>query len=343
MDQMSENTPLSILIVDDTSSTLSLLSDLLIDDYELFAATNGYEALRLCEEQKPDLILLDVMMPDIDGFTVCKNLKANPNTQHIPVIFITAKNNPVDEEVGLSIGAVDYIQKPFSAPIVKARVKTHLQILNQRKHLQDIVDEQIFLLRQTQLKIINRLARAAEYKDNETGLHVVRMSHYSYAIAKHYGCDLPWCELLQFAAPMHDVGKIGICDSILLKPGILTDDERKEMEKHCEIGEDILGDDSSPLLNLAKEVALSHHERWDGKGYPHKLKGSSIPLSAQIVSVADVFDALTSVRPYKQAWPVQDALDYIQEHKGSQFSPQVVEAFINAVSDILTIKETYPN
>lgn len=330
-----------VLIVDDAPLNLLLLTELLSNDYQVIAANSGERALELCADVKPNIVLLDVMMPNMDGFEVCAELKNNPLTQDIPIIFVTAKTETIDEERGFFLGAVDYIQKPFSPSVVRARVKTQLNLHNQRRHLQELVDEKTQQLRETQQKVVDRLGRAAEYKDNETGMHVIRMSHYAYLIARQLGCSDTWCDLLRSAAPMHDVGKIGISDSILCKPGRLTADEREEMEKHCSIGADIIGNDSSPLLQTARQVALYHHERWDGQGYPHGLSGDDIPLAAQIVAVADVFDALTSVRPYKKAWDVKDACDLIKNGRGTQFSPLAVDAFFDAKTDILLVMEAH--
>ncbi|TNC91388.1 MAG: two-component system response regulator, partial [Thalassolituus sp.] len=244
-------------------------------------------------------------------------------------IFVTALQDEADEEVGLECGAVDYITKPISTAIVKARVKNHLSLVR--------VDE----LQRTRLEIIQRLGRAAEYKDNETGHHVMRMSHYSQLIAQALGKSERWCEKLLHAAPMHDIGKIGIPDAIMLKPGKLTDDEFDVMKTHPRIGAEILGNSTAELMVMAKNVALYHHEKWNGSGYPERLSGKDIPLEARIVALADVFDALTSERPYKRAWSVEEACEYIHDSRGEHFDPEVVEAFDQCLPDILKIKERW--
>ena len=318
-----------ILCVDDEVNNLKVLRVALQGTYDLLFAKSGKEALALASERQPDLILLDVMMPEMDGFEVCRRLKQDAQLAAVPVIFVTALQDEADEEVGLECGAVDYITKPISTAIVKARVKNHLSLVR--------VDE----LQRTRLEIIQRLGRAAEYKDNETGHHVMRMSHYSQLIAQALGKSERWCEKLLHAAPMHDIGKIGIPDAIMLKPGKLTDDEFDVMKTHPRIGAEILGNSTAELMLMAKNVALYHHEKWNGSGYPERLSGKDIPLEARIVALADVFDALTSERPYKRAWSVEEACEYIHDSRGEHFDPEVVEAFDQCLPDILKIKERW--
>ncbi len=323
---MAETDKATLLLVDDEPVNLRVLKQVLKDDYRLVFAKNGQEALRLATEKQPDLILLDIMMPDMTGIEVCTRLKQDASCQRIPVIFVTALNDQADEAAGLDAGAVDYITKPISPPVVKARVKTHLSLVQ--------ADE----LRRTRLQVIQRLGRAAEYKDNETGMHVMRMSHYSHVLAKAIGMNDYDADQLLNAAPMHDIGKIGIPDAIMLKPGKLTAEEFATMKKHPQIGAEILGDDESDLIALAKVVSLTHHEKWDGSGYPYGLKGEDIPLVGRIVAIADVFDALTSKRPYKDAWPVEDAVAFLNEQKGRHFDPELVDCFIDNLEQILSIK-----
>ena len=324
-----ENQISTILIVDDEPVNLRVLKQILQDDYRLIFAKSGSEALRLANSKNPNLILLDIMMPDITGLEVCKQLKAAANTAKIPVIFVTALNDHDDEAQGLELGAVDYITKPVSAAVVKARVATHLSLVQ--------ADE----LKRTRLQIIQRLGHASEYKDNETGMHVMRMSHYSKVIALAYGFCEQQADSLLHAAPMHDLGKIGIPDSIMLKPGKLTDEEFAIMKTHPVIGANILGDDDSDLITLAKVVALTHHEKWDGTGYPKRLAGEDIPIEGRIVALADVFDALTSVRPYKDAWTVEKAMAFIKDQSGLHFDPELVVIFEQQLSQILTIKDRW--
>lgn len=319
----------TLLLVDDEPTNLRVLRTVLQDDYRLLFAKSGAEALQLVAQQQPQLMLLDVMMPGMTGYDVCARLKADPATAALPVIFVTALKDEVDEARGFAVGAVDYIAKPVSPAIVRARVKTHLSLVR--------ADE----LKQTRLQVIQRLGRAAEYKDNETGLHVMRMSHYAQVLASSYGLSEQHSEDLLHAAPMHDIGKIGIADSILLKPGKLTDDEYREMQKHPLIGAEIIGDCDSELLKMAKVVALYHHEKWDGTGYPHGLAGEAIPLAARIVAVSDVFDALTSTRPYKQAWSIEDTMAHMHAQKGRHFEPRLVELLQQNLPAILAIKQRW--
>ncbi|MGJ8692627.1 MAG: HD domain-containing phosphohydrolase [Thalassotalea sp.] len=319
----------NVLIVDDEPTNLKVLNNILSNTYKLTFAKSGAVALRLIEKEQPDLILLDVMMPEMTGYDVCEYLKNNPLYKSIPIIFVTALNDATDEAKGLNMGAVDYITKPITPAVVKARVKTHLSLVDAEE------------LRRTRLQIIQRLGRASEYKDNETGMHVMRMSHYSKIIALAYGYSPEEADTLFHAAPMHDIGKIGIPDRIMLKPGKLTDEEFAEMKKHPEIGSEILGDADSYLIALAKSVAMTHHEKWDGSGYPKQLKGNEIPIEGRIVALADVFDALTSVRPYKDAWTVDKAVDFIQEQKGKHFDPELVDLFTKQLNNILEIKERW--
>lgn len=332
----------TILIVDDVPDNIDILDGILNSDYNIKAATTGKMALKIAEsDYSPDLILLDIMMPDMDGYEICTHLKGNGNTQNIPVIFVTSKNDIINEKKGFDLGAVDYITKPVSPPIVQARVKTHLALYDQNRELEKKVKERTFELNHTRLEIIRRLGRAAEYKDNETGLHVIRMSKYSQQIALSYGMSENDAELILNVAPMHDVGKIGIPDRILLKPGKLDAEEWELMKKHCEYGVLIIGEHSSLLLKRACIAAMSHHEKWNGTGYPKGLKGDTIPLIGRIIAIADVFDALTSERPYKKAWGIEDAFDLIKKEKKEHFDPELVDSFTNVKPEILRIKEKY--
>ncbi len=336
------NEKFSILVVDDTPENIDLLLEILKDDYKVRAAINGEQALKIARlKVAPDLILLDVMMPGIDGFEVCRQLKNDPTTSHIPIIFVTAKITTSDEIEGFTLGAVDYITKPISPPIVLARVKTQLALYDQNRELDRKVREQTRDINDTRLKIIQRLGRAAEFKDDNTGLHVMRMSHYARVLGIAAGMSEAMADMMLDAAPMHDIGKIGIPDSILQKAGPLDDNEWIVMQSHTQMGEDIIGDDNSELLQMAKAVAISHHEHWDGGGYPKGLAGEDIPMAGRIVAIVDVFDALTSVRPYKRSWAVEDALTYLQDNSGMQFDPKLVPLFVENIDKILAIKEQY--
>lgn len=332
----------TILVVDDTPGNIQILNGVLRSHYRVKAAPNGEKAIKIAQSNtQPDIILLDIMMPDMDGYEVCRKLKANPGTEKIPIIFVTALTEAEDEKKGLDLGAVDYITKPINPAIVLARVRTHLALYDQTRELEHKVQERTAELNSTRLEIIRRLGRAAEYKDNETGLHVIRMSHYSRLIATHINANEEWVECLFNAAPMHDIGKIGIPDANLLKPGELDDREWAVMRKHPEFGGEIIGDNDSELMKMAKEIAINHHEKWDGSGYPKGLQGEDIPLTARIIAIADVFDALTTERPYKKAWSVERAVTFIDDNCGSHFDPDLVIAFQKALPEILTIKDQY--
>lgn len=318
-----------LLVVDDEPANLQVLRHILQEDYRLLFAKDGAKALELAAREKPELILLDVMMPSMTGYEVCAQLKATPATSAIPVIFVTALADVEDEAQGFAVGAVDYITKPVSPAIVKARVRTHLSLVR--------VEE----LRETRLQIVQRLGLAAEYKDNETGLHVIRMSHYSRVLALAAGFSEAQAEELLNAAPMHDVGKIGIPDAVLRKPGKLDGEEWEVMKQHAQIGADIIGEHPSGLLRMAREIALNHHEKWDGSGYPRGIGGAEIPVEARIIAIADVFDALTSERPYKKAWPVEEAVQLLREQSGRHFDPELVELFLGQLPAILEIKERW--
>jgi len=332
----------TILIVDDVVENIDVLKGTLSPKYKVKAATSGAKALEIANKQpQPDLILLDVMMPEMNGYDVCRTLKSNPVTRDIPVVFVTAKSDVASERTGLETGAVDYISKPVSPPIVKARVRTHLELYHHQRTLEAKVSERTRELEHAQLEIVRRLASAAEFKDEETGNHVIRMSHYSRILAHAMNMNPEWVDRLFHTAPMHDVGKIGIPDHILLKRGKLTAEEWTIMRQHTIIGAQIVGESSSPLMQMAREVAVCHHEKWDGSGYPKGLKGEEIPISGRIVAVADVFDALTSERPYKEAWPVERAVQVITENSGQHFDPNIIPIFLNKLPEILKIKDYY--
>ena len=330
--------PATILVVDDTPTNIDILQAALSPQYRVKVATNGLRALEIAAQpDRPDLILLDIMMPGMDGYEVIRRLKEDPFTRAIPVLFVTAKEAAEDEVKGFELGCVDYITKPISAPQVQARVRTHLALHDQNRRLEAEVRDRTLELQESRLQIIQRLGRAAEYRDNETGMHVIRMSRFSQIIALELGFPEADAELLLQAAPMHDVGKIGIPDRILLKPGKLDADEWAIMHLHPEIGAGIIGVHHSPLLKLAGLVAHTHHEKWDGSGYPQRLAGEAIPLVARIVAVADVFDALTSQRPYKAAWTLEAAVDFIKSQADQHFEPRVIEAFLARLPDIQAV------
>ena len=339
---ISSHNEMTILVVDESVEDIDFLSEVLCTEYRVITASNGPKALQMAQTlPKPNLILLDINIPKIDGVELCQLLNNNPVTVQTPVILMTSKMENIDEEAGFAIGVVDYISKPVSPVIVKARIKTHLALYNHQRQLEREVQQRTLRLEKNQLEVIRCLGRAAEYKDHETGFHVVRMTWYSRILAEATGANTSWCNLLFDAAPMHDIGKIGIADHILCKPGKLNAQEWHDMKKHVEIGVKILGSEVSPLLTLAREVAISHHEKWDGSGYPNGYRGEQIPLSGRITAIADVFDALVSVRPYKKAWTVEQACDLLTSEAGKHFDPELVPLFINALPKILEVKESF--
>jgi putative two-component system response regulator len=340
-----------ILIVDDTPENIDLLGALLKEQYRRSVAINGEKALKIAaSDEPPDLILLDIEMPGIDGYEVCRRLKADPATAGIPVIFCTAKQEIQDETKGLELGAVDYITKPVSPPIVLARVKTHVELKlareaveKQNKILEQKVKERTRDLVVTQNATMVGLASLAEQRDNETGDHIRRTQLYVRAVAEHLSTHARFChfldedtiDLLYRSAPLHDIGKVGVRDHILLKPGKLTDEEYAEMKMHTVYGRDAiqmaeraLGDSvDNSYLRLAREIAYTHHEKWDGTGYPQGLIGEAIPISGRLMAIADVYDALVNKRVYKPGMPHARAVAIMRQGKGTHFDPDVADAF----------------
>jgi putative two-component system response regulator len=318
-----------ILLVDDEPNNLQLLRQILRSSYQLIFAHNGQSALAAVAAHHPDLILLDVMMPDLDGYEVCRRLKADPLTHDIPVIFVTAMGDVDDEAAGFDVGAVDYIHKPVSPAIVIRRVQTHLSLV----HIKELED--------SQREAIYMLSAAGHYNDNDTGLHIWRMAAYARALAEAIGWPEHLAERLELAAPIHDTGKIGIPDGILKAPRKLTEEEWVTMRQHSLIGYEILQCSNTPIFKMAAEIALYHHEKWDGSGYPKGLAGDNIPQSAQIVAIADVFDALTMKRSYKEAWSVEASLEEMRANSGTHFNPALLTIFLNILPKILNIKKEW--
>ncbi len=341
---MKELSTCKILLVDDTKTNIHILVQALKDDYELGVAMNGHKAIEYAVRHKPDLILLDILMPEMDGFEVCERLSENQHSKDIPIIFITAMDDPKDKTRGFEMGAVDYITKPFDITEVKSRVKTHLTLKVSQEALEkqniilnEKVRERTRNLEETQIEIINRLGLAAEFRDEGTGNHVKRMSRYCNILGKAYGLPVEEYRILALASTMHDIGKIGISDSILLKNGKLTDEEWIQMKLHPAIGARLLSGSKSKLLKKAEIIALTHHEWWDGTGYPSGLKGEEIPLIGRITCICDVFDALSSERPYKKAWSVEKAAEEIKINSGKHFDPKLVKLFIALLPEIRKI------
>jgi putative two-component system response regulator len=330
----------TILIVDDVKENLDILVELLGEEYDVRVCMDGPSTLKEVPRLLPDLILLDVMMPGMDGYEVCRRLKEDESLATIPVIFLTAMNQEEDENKGLGVGAVDYITKPFAPNLVKLRIQNQLELKKHKDRLEDLVKERTKELQVAHEATIQSMGILAEYRDPETGGHIMRTRTYVKHLAEYlYACypdrfDLnpKKIQLLFTSAPLHDVGKIGIPDNILLKPGKLTEDEFEHMKMHSRFGadaiaktENILG--GSSFLYYAREIAHFHHEKWDGSGYPDKLSGEDIPLSARIMAIADVYDALISRRPYKEPFSHEKAVGIILDGKGKHFDPVLVDSF----------------
>jgi len=339
-----------ILIVDDEEVSIEILTDILkkAGYSNITTTTNPVKATQLYQFIQPDLVLLDLHMPECDGFEVMAQLKVLQKGDYLPILIVSSDS---DEDVkfnALESGAKDFLNKPFNRVEAEIRIRNlievrmlHNQLVGQNKELELKVADRTSELYDTQVDVIQRLSRAIEYRDSETGLHIIRMSHYSACLASKLGFTKKECEMVLAATPLHDIGKIGIPDNILLKPGKLTPPEWTIMKTHTTIGGELLDGSGSKLLTLAKEIALTHHERWDGLGYPNGLKEEKIPLIGRICGLCDVFDALTTKRVYKNAWPVEEAIEEINREDGSHFDPKVVKAFNEILSQILKIKNRY--
>jgi len=340
----------SILVVDDEPVNIKLVESVLkgFGYTSISATTDPREVLNICRDNDIDLILLDLNMPYMDGYQVMDQLKKELDKSVPPVLILTAQSSREFKNRAFESGAKDYVTKPFDVKEVLARVQNllHVEMINkylknENRILEEKVQERTREINQTRLEVVRRLGRAAEYRDNETGLHIVRMSKISQLIGIACGLDEYQADLILNASPMHDIGKIGIPDHILLKPGKFEPEEWEIMKTHAQIGANILSGDDSDLLAMAREIALSHHEKWDGSGYPNALSGDAIPLTGRICAVADVFDALTSARPYKKAWAIDDAVKYMNDQSGSHFDPALIGYFNELLPGILKIKTDF--
>ncbi len=339
-----------ILLIDDTELNITLLQHLIkkIPEYESVAFTNPIKALDWCRDHEPDLVVVDYMMPEMDGIQFTQQFRGFANYEDIPVLMITANNEISVRHKALMSGVTDFLNKPLDNSEFVARARNMLALRQSQKKLIDraawLADEvrkATAKIREQEQETIFCLAKAAEYRDPETGAHIQRMAHYSQHIARILGLSEQQQEELLEAAPMHDIGKVGIADAILLKPGKLTPEEFELMKQHAVIGYELLSKSSSPLLKVAAEIAHTHHEKFDGSGYPRKLVGEDIPLYGRIVAVADVFDALTSARPYKRAWSIEEATQLLRDGSGKHFDPACVDAFFSEFDEILSIKNTF--
>lgn len=345
-----------ILVVDDEDQNLMVLEAMLISqDYDVVTASNGKEALNVIKENPPDLVLLDIMMPVMDGYETVRLIKEDETTKSIPVVMVTALTQVEDRVKALEAGADDFMSKPVDKTEVRARVKSLLKVkayndhmVNYQKELESEVRKRTEQLRgafsqleKASIETIYRLTQAAEYRDEDTGEHIQRMSNYAAAVARRLGVNENTVGWILYAAPMHDIGKIGIPDRILLKPGKLDAEEWEIMKQHTTIGGKILSGSKAGYIRLGEVIAMTHHEKWDGSGYPKGLKGQEIPKVGRIVAIADVFDALTTKRPYKEPFSPEKSYAIIEEGRGTHFDPEVVDAFFAVESEILAIKEKY--
>jgi len=340
----------SILIVDDKEQNIKLIEMMLsYAGYQNIQSTmDPRQVKKLYLDNDFDLILLDIRMPHLDGFQVMEQLNDCMTDAYLPILVLTAQNDMQTRLKALESGAKDFVTKPFDRVELLNRIANLLEVralYNERKDMAKIMEQKYLAstreLHDTRLMIIQRLGRAGEYRDNETGMHVIRMSKSSQKLALAAGLGESYAELILHASPMHDVGKIGISDNILLKPGKLDREEFDTMKTHAQIGADIIGDSDSELMKMAKTIALTHHEKWDGNGYPNGLKGEEIPVEGRISAICDVFDALTSARPYKEAWPVQKAVDLINNESGKHFDPKLVSIFNQILPQIIDIRDNY--
>jgi response regulator RpfG family c-di-GMP phosphodiesterase len=339
-----------IAIIEDTPVNLVLMESLVrrLGNHECFTFSDPRQGLMWCMAHTPDLIIVDYMMPDMDGLEFIRRCRAEDRLKDQPILMVTAAAEREVRYAALEAGATDFLIKPIDKNEFNPRVRNMLRLqasvaaINRRADELDIaVQQAVAEVHEREHETVMRLARAAEFRDPETGAHIVRMARYSALIARHVGMSQAEQDILLMAAPMHDVGKLGTPDHILLKRGKLTPDELEIMRQHAQIGHEILKDSSSPVLKMAAQIAVSHHEKYDGSGYPNGLVGKQIPLVGRIVAVADVFDALTSQRPYKPAWSLEQARNFLLQGRGNHFDPQCIDEFLGAWEEVLAIQAHY--
>jgi putative two-component system response regulator len=332
-----------ILVVDDASDLLALTTRMLADDYQVLTAEDAGTALELAAgTPRPDLILLDVEMPGATGFDVCRVLKSEGNTSDIPVIFLTSKAEADAQLEGLEIGAVDYVLKPANAAVLKMRVGLHLGLSNRQAALERAVQERTVQLDRTRTELIRRLARAMElHESSAVGNRVVRLSQYAKLIAQAAGAKQGVCDMMMKAAPLHDIGKLGVPSEILRKRERLSVPDWEQVKRHPKLGADIIGEHDDPLLQLARQLALTHHEHWDGSGYPDRLRGNAIPWAGRVMAIVDTFESMTTTQFYRDAIAIEKAAAEIISNGGKRFDPALVEAFKKALPVMTKVRETY--
>lgn len=340
----------TIFIIDDEPANLKLLDKVLAGQGYLYRILiqDPREVLDKYHENRPDLILLDINMPHLDGYQVMHQLMGLDDPLLPPIVILTAQKSQEYLLRALEAGARDYVNKPFDRNELLMRVRNlleaqfaHLMLYDQKATLEELVEQRTAELNRTRLQIVQRLGKAAEFRDEETGGHILRMSHMCAYLAKQIGWSEYQCDLILNASPMHDIGKIGVPDSVLKKPGGLDDNEWDQMSAHALIGAKLLDGDDSDLLLMAKEIALTHHEKWDGTGYPYGLKGEEIPMSGRIAAITDVFDALLSTRPYKKAWELDEVKSFFDQNKGKHFDPYLVDVFIKNIDKFIEIRNSF--
>ena len=356
---------MKIMVVDDVPLNVKLAcSHLKVAGYKNFLTqSDSTKALTQIYQESPDVLLLDIMMPKVSGLDILEAVRADHHFSHLPILILTASTESEMKNKALELGATDFLNKPIDTQDLLPRVRNALMMKMHQDHLESLVQQRTAELQEAQREVVHCLACASEYRDNETGNHVIRVSRYVEILAREVGFDKRKTEMIKLASTLHDMGKIGIPDSILLKPGKLTEEEFGEMKNHCNYGEDIcsrtgsfthkmldtsntigtkmLENSKSPLLKLASSIAATHHEKWDGSGYPRGLKGEEIPLEGRIVAVADVFDALSSKRPYKDPFPLEKCIAILEEGKGSHFDAELVDLFLGKLDDVVAIRDKY--
>ena len=331
-----------VLAVDDSADLLALMAKAL-GEYHVLTAADGASALKMAAgKPRPDLILLDVEMPGTSGFEVCRQLKAKPETAEIPVIFLTGKTERQAEVEGLQLGAVDYVTKPINSAVLKARVRAHVALANQRAELERLVQERTAQLEKTRVQLIRRLARAMELHESAAvGNRVMRLGHYCRLISQACGANPAICDMMAIAAPLYDVGKLGVPAEILRKADKLSAPDWERVKRHPQLGAEIIGEHDDPLLKLARQIALTHHEHWDGSGYPQGLKGEAIPWPGRVAALVDAFESMTTTQFYRDAIPVDKAAADVISGAGKRFDPAVVEGFKKALPMMAKVRETY--
>lgn len=332
-----------ILTVDDDTDLLALMGKVLSANYQVVAASDAGTAIeKAFADPKPDLILLDIEMPDVNGFEVLQALKGEAQTANIPVIFLTGKSEPQAQVEGLELGAVDYVTKPINAAVLKARVRLHLALVDRRVELEQLVSERTAQLSQTRAELIKRLSRAMELHESAAvGNRVMRLSQYAALLSHAAGAKPKVCEMMETAAPLHDIGKLGVPAEILRKREKLSVPDWERVKRHPEIGADIIGEHDDALLKLARQLALTHHEHWDGSGYPKGLKGEAIPWPGRVMAVADAFESMTTTQFHREPMSVDDASYEIEKGANRKYDPKVVEAFKKVLPDMKKVLEQY--